>query len=405
MQQLPKIARGRLQAMPPLEHPDADLLTAFAEQSLLVRERAAVMDHLSHCGDCREVLALALPEMEQAAAPAVLVHRPWFSMPMLRWGAIAAAVLVVASVGVVRYQQHVANQITTAKLETLKAPVREASPPPSPSSGGNEARAANSPANPSRRRIDGATAMARSATAIRQPAVASFASAQAAAKSSARGLSSPTQTQTVEMQSAPAAASMQPAEAAAQSNSVSDQSVYEDGAVVGKAKPPMPQAAMGSLSEKSLAGLKMAMAVPAMGPRWSITAAGKLQRSVDEGKTWQDVNLTSTSAGRVLQAGGDVQLKQKTASRDEAKDLVAVPVIRAIAASGSEIWAGASGGLLYHSVDGGNLWTTSIPSQGDILLSGDIVSVQFSDALHGRVATSTSEVWTTADGGLHWGKQ
>ena len=64
MEELPKIARERLQKAAPSQppHPDADLMTAFVEGSLTGRERAQVLEHLSHCIECRAVAALALPE-------------------------------------------------------------------------------------------------------------------------------------------------------------------------------------------------------------------------------------------------------------------------------------------------------------------------------------------------------
>ena len=104
MQQLPQIVKVRLQQTARSEHPDADALTAFAERSLPNLERSVVMEHLARCGECREVLALALPEIEEVVMPA-LVRRPWLSMPALRWGAIAASLIVVLSVGIVRYRQ------------------------------------------------------------------------------------------------------------------------------------------------------------------------------------------------------------------------------------------------------------------------------------------------------------
>src|SRR5215471_10858541 len=51
-------------------HPDADTLTAYAEQFLSARERSQVLAHLCTCAECREVVALSLPELE-AAIPAV----------------------------------------------------------------------------------------------------------------------------------------------------------------------------------------------------------------------------------------------------------------------------------------------------------------------------------------------
>jgi len=39
------------------------------------------------------------------------------------------------------------------------------------------------------------------------------------------------------------------------------------------------------------------------------------------------------------------------------------------------------------------------------LLTGDISSIQFSDLEHGKVATSTGELWLTSDNGHTWQKQ
>ena len=70
MEQLPKIVQQRLRGpAKPGVHPDPDLLTAFAEKSLNDRERAHVLQHLVECADCREVLSLAMPEIEPALAP------------------------------------------------------------------------------------------------------------------------------------------------------------------------------------------------------------------------------------------------------------------------------------------------------------------------------------------------
>src|SRR5579872_1804555 len=97
MEQLPKIVTQRLQATAkPGVHPDPDLLTAFAENSLGERERSQVLQHLAQCGDCRSVVTLALPEAEQAFATAPL-KSPWLSWPVLRWGALAACVVVVSA--------------------------------------------------------------------------------------------------------------------------------------------------------------------------------------------------------------------------------------------------------------------------------------------------------------------
>src|SRR5215510_4991169 len=48
-------------------HPDADTLTAYAEQLLLQDERNRVLNHLAACGQCREVVMLSLSQIETVA--------------------------------------------------------------------------------------------------------------------------------------------------------------------------------------------------------------------------------------------------------------------------------------------------------------------------------------------------
>src|SRR5579863_3772617 len=109
MQDVPKIVQARLQRPSPAtvaSHPDADLLTAFAERSLTARERGHVLEHLTRCSDCREVVVLALPTAEAAAlASSVTPARiGWLSWPTLRWGVVAAGILAVSSIGVLQYR-------------------------------------------------------------------------------------------------------------------------------------------------------------------------------------------------------------------------------------------------------------------------------------------------------------
>src|SRR5215472_19210117 len=100
MENVPKIVMQRLQAQTAaVGHPDADLLTAFAERLLGETERNHVLEHLAGCRECRDVVALALP----AEQPVIEVARParglWLTWPRLRWGLAAAGVIVVGSLG------------------------------------------------------------------------------------------------------------------------------------------------------------------------------------------------------------------------------------------------------------------------------------------------------------------
>ncbi len=116
MNNVPHIVRDRLKAMPPpLDHPDADLLTAFAEQSLPPAERTVMLDHLAVCADCREIVALALPPMEVLEHTPATVRRNWFSWPTLRWGFVAAGVVVLASLGVLQLRRHDATDMVASR--------------------------------------------------------------------------------------------------------------------------------------------------------------------------------------------------------------------------------------------------------------------------------------------------
>jgi hypothetical protein len=142
--------------------------------------------------------------------------------------------------------------------------------------------------------------------------------------------------------------------------------------------------------------------------RWTISAAGGLQRSLDQGTTWQDINVDTPSAtggmGAVLMKPS---ARAKEVSTDDLskKDAAAPLTFRAVASNGPDVWAGASGGFLYHSTDAGSHWTRVVPSASGVSLSGDIVSLEFVDPQHGRVVTSIPEVWTTSDAGQSWQKQ
>ena len=91
MQDVPQFVLKRLRETAVAgSHPDADVLTAFAEQSLPVSERGRVIERLAACGDCRDVVALALPATEIEVAPVSTTRARgwWLGLPSLageRW--------------------------------------------------------------------------------------------------------------------------------------------------------------------------------------------------------------------------------------------------------------------------------------------------------------------------------
>jgi photosystem II stability/assembly factor-like uncharacterized protein len=171
-----------------------------------------------------------------------------------------------------------------------------------------------------------------------------------------------------------------PAEAAPDANS---------GVVANRvATPAVPQATDGAV---------LASSAPV--PRWTINSTGGLERSLDQGTTWQVINVNANpvyfTAATSAQIPGSASKVQKDAS----------PVFRAVAASGVDVWAGGAGGALYHSQDAGDHWTRVLPTSSRAILTGDIISLEFSDMEHGKVSTSNAEVWTTTDNGQTWQKQ
>jgi hypothetical protein len=133
VEKIPNIVRQRLAAQQSAgEHPDADLLTALAEQRLSGTERQNVLAHLSRCSACREIAAIAAPESDLSA----LLHvrevdgasaRPWWAIPTFQWGAAAAAVAMIA-VGLFVFQPGQKTE-TVARNATYKARSAEPTSP------------------------------------------------------------------------------------------------------------------------------------------------------------------------------------------------------------------------------------------------------------------------------------
>lgn len=141
--------------------------------------------------------------------------------------------------------------------------------------------------------------------------------------------------------------------------------------------------------------------------RWSITAMGGLQRSLDQGKSWQDVDvIRATGAGNGVSLQMAMKSSREKALAKDKADMKQAPVVfRSVSANGPDVWAGGSGGHLYHSTDAGGHWVQVVPTWSGVVLTDDIVSLQFADPLQGRIVTSSSEIWTTSDAGQTWQKR
>jgi hypothetical protein len=93
MDPLKKIVSGRLRVQAVGPHPDAEVLSAFAERALPETERAQVLSHLSECKDCRQIVFFALPDSSETQKVLVAKGRPSARFA-LRWGTLAAVIAV-----------------------------------------------------------------------------------------------------------------------------------------------------------------------------------------------------------------------------------------------------------------------------------------------------------------------
>jgi len=464
MEKVPQVVRERLKAGVPVStHPDAEVLTAFAERSLPERERTSVLEHLARCHDCRDIVALALPETEAVQTVAIQARPRWMTWPAFRWGFAMAGVAIVA-LGVLQYQRRtqptasmVAQRTSAPQPYPQSPPAAETVPAPAPSIAKQEADhsvvSAMSTKRASPLGLDREATMERPQAASPNPSgnarsafggpvrygpsqpnlaqqqqqqqsparVLPFAAAPAG-KQQAGGVGYgrggiPPASESVEVQSPALTVSTEAkitaSGAAATAPSAPAQQLFDDLAspAVGKAKAPITVPGRRLAASANTPQPPPVPAAPS-NPRWSISSTGSLQRSFDQGATWQDVNVSSAAAENfTAYSANQVVVLEKSRARQADADkktalkAIAAPVFRAVTAAGSDVWAGGSNGALYHSVDAGDHWVRVVPVSAGATLSGDVVAMQFSDSQHGTVTTSNGGVWVTSDDGQTWQKQ
>lgn len=398
MADLPRIARERLRVQPAGDHPDADLLTAFAEQALPEGERTHLLEHLAACADCREVVALASPE----ALPTMTVLQPaprrlfgFLPQNAFALAAVVVAGLVVVSIVAIPNLQ----RSRSAQAPRTDAYVAEPASPPAaaeavPSRDQSAAAAKQQPA-PAPEEKDKATAGSREEqpTSVGGLAGGKFSGLDRLAKDdrkladeSKRVLEEPQKKgANVAPAPAPAAAIAAPKQEALGATAVATQESETRQAPASEvANPAEGTAAAGQARAKAEPQSKAAMdqgVYAARGRaarfelptnvRWSLSADGKLRRSRDGGG-WENVAVAPGA------------------------------VFRAVAVVGPEVWAGGTAGALYHSSDGGQSWTRQLLQADGRPSAADIVRLEFSDARHGSAGDADGRTWTTSDGGQTW---
>lgn len=114
---------------------------------------------------------------------------------------------------------------------------------------------------------------------------------------------------------------------------------------------------------------------PTTAPQWSLSSIGGVQRSNDNGRTWVPISVGHSGS------------------------------FRAIASITNQVWAGGTGGVLFHSSDNGQHWSQVVPSVLGEKLTADITQIQLPAPQHIVLITSSGQAWMSADGGQTWFRQ
>jgi Photosynthesis system II assembly factor YCF48 len=393
MNQLPNSLREALARQAAGDvHPSSDMLTAFVEHSLPSPESQRITDHLAKCRDCREVVFLASaaveesPGEEQELMPEVAVPR---ISPALQaktaipramvgaglgkeanpesprrewrwrwaWVPVAAAALLVSAL-LVQRSQFVKN--------APPSPATIASRGPSPSATASQQTSAAPPEPEAPMDLAVQKPLPKSEPVHTNPR-ASGTSSVVASRAAGQPPSAPGVSTSLERPAAPVpnAAISEYKSAltlAPRSNAFAESEAQKPSTLVARSQPDL---------EKPQMGLLPAVVTHR---QWRVTSDGHLEHSTSPG-TWTPV------------------LADQPAK------------FRAVSVIGDHVWAGGSDGVLFHSADGGQTWNKSQLSAPPNVETGAIVSIRFSDAADGVIATDAGSRWDTSDGGVTWTKE
>jgi hypothetical protein len=454
MTEVPKIVYDRLRAALPKRalpeqtgfersHPDADVLTAFAEQALSATERDGVLEHLARCGDCRELIALALPLADFRAAPIGVetdadratasragapapqklnfawptLAWPTLAWPALRWAALAAGVAVAAAVLLVHPGKlnQVAPSANRAAVPVASGPRIATSIATSPAASSPVATPSTDQLavlakteEPQRKPELRASKKLKAGQAVRPPHPTEYGilladnkkdssqadKAPAAPSAGARAFNYEASAgrganETVEVSGATGGV---------ETESSSLKVMAQNEMPVVKAKPAPPRIE-GNRLQKAEApagpGTAMLQARNVMSKSAAKTSAAKLTSSATpalaHNSTWA---ITAGVLRRSLDSG---QSWQEALRLDH-------PLL-CYASHGQDVWAGGQAGTLFHSADSGVTWLQVQPSIKALPLTSDITHIDVRGPAEVVLSTTNHEIWSSADSGKTWEKK
>jgi hypothetical protein len=448
MAELPKIVRDRLQSSDEaVPHPDADLLTAFAENSLGARERQPVLAHLAHCGECREVVMLAQPALalaevavagvgaSRAAIPAPLpaaasmgTSSGWPRRLIFGWGGAAAACVVIASAALfyqtrVREKAAVASArnaqvegLTADRDSNIQPPPEAAASAPVPPRPQDQLTArlerpaqakaiARQSAPPERRKetalggFAGAPALKPKIPAVDEGAGVINGAADGAAPPSNRNSQIADKVQ-VEVSGAEGPVTVEPNQQTnLPLNGRSVATVQNEQVEVAAA--PSPQAEQKTATASAPKPVAGVLSPTGLASEKKSAEVARMQSLRQQG--YEQVASNYIPARWSISSDGSTLLRSSDQGRSwEVVRVASRVVFRVVASLGIEVWAAGNSGALYHSVDLGQHWAKVAPVANGNSLNTDIVSIDLNDSLRIQLTTSDGKSWTTTDGGKSW---
>lgn len=360
-------------------HPDAEVLTAFAEDALTARERESLMAHLAGCAECREVLRVSA---DAAPAGARVIAMPARRLAVARvtpWLAAAAMLVVVSGIVMrqelrMRPQQQAALNVAPPVLVPQAVPAEKSAPvaPPVPA----PKAAKKTPENRDKAAVTAPRVMAEAPP----PPPLTQADRFAAVENTTRSAFAPQanagpgragangRVAAARIAPAPQQFAAQPQE---QVNSPRVQTGQaEKPATAPAAAPRAPAQPSGFASAGNMESFANETEMEIVRPRWRISEAGEPERAFGKG-AWQRVPLLH--GGRM----------------------------HAVAVLGTTVWTGGENSELYGSEDNGATWTAvTLPAKGEG--AHTIAHIRMNSTTTITVEAADGTTWTSVDGGATW---
>ncbi len=370
-------------------HPDDDVLTAFAEHALTKQECGRVLEHLSVCAHCREILSLTTTAMADANAqqkPYLLPVRPPLRS-WLPWVATAAGLTAVAFAVVIHQRELVLRQQATGSTATIAKLAPPALPQlqPLPSSPEKQSQLRQRPLPPT-------VTIPPAQTAI-PPAPQSL-----VLREQPRTLGKLPNAEAKSLPSMQAQYGNLPLGAADQTASARRLDLKQPPPPLNPLTVAGTQALASSRDEALAAAAAQPMSRTA--PAFSDAAAAPAPAAGAAAVSINGFNaIASRTHWRINQAG------QAERSFDNEPWRPVLPddktKIHVVEVSGSEVWLGGEHKRLYRSDDGGLTWRlVPLPIKGPA--AHVITHIRFESVQAATVEADDGTQWTTSDGGQTW---